>query len=80
MKEPCHPFATASEWRNTARQRDCSIDALESARRRSLAAAHNSEHGITDADTLADQELYILGKMELQEYQDYLLFKHSPAR
>jgi len=33
--------------------------------------------GINDADTLADQEIYIQGKMTHEEYQKYLLFKHS---
>ena len=28
-----------------------------------------------DAEALADQELYIQGRMDLEEYRDYLLFR-----
>ncbi len=58
-------------------QRSTVIDAAESAHRADIAHAHNQQQGISDADTLADQQLYILGKMDIEEYQEYLLFKHS---
>ncbi len=61
-------------------QRDVEISAEELLTRRKVAHAHNQEHTIRDADTLADQELYILGKMDLQEYEAYLLFKHTPRK
>lgn len=53
------------------------IDEAESGKRSAVAETFNRQRGNSDADTLADQQLYIQGKMELEEYQDYLLFKHS---
>jgi hypothetical protein len=70
-----HTFSTASAWYQTAMQRESLCDEAESNRRQALADAHNQH--IHDADTLADQQLYIQGKMDKDEYQDYLLFKHS---
>jgi len=70
-------YATAADWYDAAMQRASLIDAAESAQRYAIAAAHNQQHRITDADTLADQQLYIQGKMPLEEYQRYLQFKHS---
>lgn len=58
-------------------QRPSTIDAAESEQRRTQADTHNQANGISDPDTLADQKLYILGKMSIEEYQEYLLFKHS---
>lgn len=58
-------------------QRPTTIDAAECQRRRKVADRHNRREGIADADTLADQQLYILGKMDIEEYQEYLLLKHS---
>lgn len=72
-----YSFASPDEWRFEAMQRISDIDAAESEKRRSLADAHNREHGIADTDMLADQELFILGKMDIEEYQEYLLFKYS---
>jgi hypothetical protein len=69
------PFATPEDWRTAAMQRSSVIDTVEIGRRRAIAAAHHRRHGMPDADTLADQELFILGKMELDEYRDYLIFK-----
>lgn len=69
------PFATPEAWRTAAMQRSSAIGAEEVGRRRAVAAAHHRRHGMPDADTLADQELYVLGKMELEEYRDYLIFK-----
>jgi len=70
-------YTSAAQWHDAAMQRESLIDAAESGQRRAISDAHNQQHGISDADTLADQQLYILGKMDLEEYQDYLLFKHS---
>jgi len=70
-------YTSAAEWHHAAMQRDSLIDAAESIQRRAISDAHNRQHSISDADTLADQQLYIQGKMEMEEYQDYLLFKHS---
>ncbi len=55
------------------------VDARIQQRRRRLAQRHNAAHGIDDADALADQELYIRGKMTREEYEAYLVFKHAPA-
>jgi len=70
-------FSSPDAWRDEAMARTVEVNTGESLRRKMLADAHNEREGITDPDTLADQQLYILGKMELGEYQDYLLFKHS---
>lgn len=59
-------------------QRTSAITDTESQQRAALADAHNRREGISDTDTLADQQLYIQGKMDLDEYQAYLLLKHSP--
>jgi len=69
--------STAAEWYAEAMQRDGAMNADEISQRREIAAAHNRQHHIHDAATLADQELYIQGKMALDEYQYYLQFKHS---
>jgi len=70
-------YASPSEWREAAMLRSSAVSDDEINQRRAIADAHNRQHGISDADTLADQQLYIQGKMELDEYQRYLLFKHS---
>jgi len=69
---------TAEEWRIEAMQREISIAEAEILQRRAQAQLHYQNEAEADADTLADHELYILGKMELVEYEQYLLFKHSP--
>jgi len=58
-------------------RRSTVIGAGESNHRAGVADAHNQQLGISDADTLADQQLYIQGKMDMEEYQNYLLFKHA---
>ncbi len=59
-------------------QRENGVSEEESARRRALAEAHYAQEGVQpDEDIWADHELYILGKMEIEEYEQYLLFKHS---
>lgn len=55
------------------------VDSRESEARKKQAEAFNAQHAITDADQLVDQQLYILGKMDLEEYQAYLLLKHGGA-
>jgi hypothetical protein len=75
MSTETMPYATPDAWRDAAMQRPSAIAADEVERRRVVAAAHHRAHGQPDADALADQELYILGKMALDEYRDYLIFK-----
>jgi len=70
-------YINADAWRKAAMQRESAIDDAESCRRRENATAHNLKESISDANTLADQEIYIQGKMSHEEYQHYLLFKHS---
>ncbi|WP_038247124.1 hypothetical protein [Ghiorsea bivora] len=71
-------YKTAETWRDDAMQREHSVSDVEIASRRKQAEAHYEKEGVTpDADTLADHELFILGKMDMQEYEQYLLFKHS---
>jgi len=72
-----HTYATPDVWREAAMARPNGVDDLEAARRRSIARRHYGSEGKPDADTLADHELYILGKMNLDEYQEYLVFKHG---
>ncbi len=67
------PYATPDEWRAAALKRAVGVDAAEQQRRRDMAAAYHHQHGMPDAEALADQELYIQGRMDLAEYQDYLL-------
>ena len=69
------PYATPDAWRAAAMRRATTIAAEEIRRRRAVAEAHHRAQGLPDADALADQELYILGKMALDEYRDYLIFK-----
>jgi len=70
-------YSSAAAWRDAAMQRISKINDGEADQRSAIADAYNRQHSITDADALADQQLYIQGKMDLEEYQDYLLFKHS---
>ncbi len=57
--------------------RSGTVDQQESEMRQKSAALHNQQNNISDPDVVLDQQLYILGKMEIDEYQNYLLFKHS---
>jgi len=73
-------YKTADEWCEAAMRRANGVDENESARRREMVQLHQLQSGAeVDADTLADYELYILGKMDIKEYQDYLFLKHSKA-
>lgn len=59
-------------------QRGNGVSDAEAISRRKQAEAHYQQESVLpDADTLADHELFILGKMDVQEYEQYLLFKHS---
>jgi len=72
-------YTTADEWRQAAMLRESAISEVVQQERRAQAAQHYAAaDAAPDADTLADHELYILGKMEMAEYEQYLLFKHSP--
>jgi hypothetical protein len=71
-------YRTADEWREAAMKRANGVDEGESGRRRKMLQLHQLEGGVeADADARADYELYILGKMEIEEYQKYLFLKHS---
>lgn len=70
-------FESADAWRQAAMARPDGVTAEEASQRRQLAELHNSTNAISDPDTLLDQQLYILGKMDLEEYQAYLVFKHG---
>ncbi len=71
-------YKTAEAWRDDAMQRENGVSDAEAASRRKQAEAHYKQEGVSpDADTCADHELFILGKMDMQEYEQYLLFKHS---
>ncbi len=60
--------------------REAGISEDEILQRRTLAEKHYVAENIQpDADTLADHALYILGKMDMREYEQYLLFKHHPG-
>jgi len=74
---PQVPFTNPDDWRKDAIQRTSLCDAAESDRRKILADSHNRKENMFDPDVLADQQLYIQGKMDVDEYQNYLLFKHS---
>lgn len=77
-KTPNKPtYLNAAVWHAAAMQRSSLCDANKSRQRQTLADAHNQQNNIRDSNTLADQQLYIQGKMDKDEYQDYLLFKHS---
>lgn len=71
-------YSSADEWRAAAMQRPDGVDASEMERRMQIARQHQIAGGVVpDDDTQADQELYIRGKMDIEEYQNYLLFKHT---
>jgi len=64
-------------WQAEARARAPELSPAEIAKRQQLADTHNAANDITDEATLRDQQLYIQGFMELDEYQQYLLLKNS---
>ena len=59
-------------------QRENMISQYETDKRRAQAQQfYAQDTSPPDSDILADHELFILGKMDLEEYEQYLLFKHS---
>jgi len=76
-KKQITPFHNAHDWYTAAMQRTSLCTPCESVQRQALADTHNHQQHICDDDTLADQQLYIQGKMDMDEYQNYLLFKHA---
>lgn len=72
-------YSSPKQWRDEAMLRENSVTTDEQSSRLSQAQNHNQLNNITDPDTLMDQQLYVLGKMDLDEYQNYLLFKHGQA-
>jgi len=71
-------YQSADAWRKAAMQRENGVSEAESKQRRKQAEAHYAKENVQPtADILADHELYILGKMEIEEYEQYLLLKHS---
>jgi len=71
-------YKTAQAWREAAMQRHQGVDDKEVEVRRLKAFKHIEKSGVSvTRDVWDDYMLYILGKMELDEYQSYLLFKHS---
>jgi len=64
-------------WQAEARAREPELSPAEVAERQRLADTHNAANDITDEGTLMDQQLYIQGFMDLDEYQQYLLLKYS---
>lgn len=71
-------YANAEAWRADAMQRENGILDDEIQQRRAIAQQfYLQQHEQPDADTLADHELFILGKMTQDEYEHYLLCKHQ---
>jgi len=71
-------YDNAHQWREVAMARACGVSEEESERRRERVVSHHRSEGTEpDADQLADYELYIRGKMDIDEYQQYLLFKYG---
>jgi len=79
MNKKQQHYTSADAWREAAISRIVECSKQESDLRQQQADHHNEQSGTSDADTLQDQQLYILGKMDIEEYQDYLLFKHTKA-
>ena len=72
-------YESATEWRDAAMSRPNGVGNAEAEQRRSQADVHNHLHHVIDPDVLVDQQLYTLGKMGMEEYQAYLLFKHGKS-
>ncbi|MDX8403757.1 MAG: hypothetical protein R8K54_05050 [Mariprofundaceae bacterium] len=71
-------YQSADQWRDTAMSCATGVTEEESERRRKMVGQYDLKEGMkSDTDALADYELYILGKMDMEEYQQYLLFKHG---
>jgi len=73
-------YKTAQAWKAAAMQRPQGVSDIEAERRKRLAYEHVLRNGEkTSGDIWEDYILYITGRMEKEEYQSYLLFKHSRA-
>jgi len=71
-------YKTAQAWKEAAMQRAQGIADIEVARREQQARKHILQEGKEpNEDVWEDYMLYIMGKMDMEEYQAYLLFKHS---
>jgi hypothetical protein len=71
-------YKTAKVWKEAAIQRPQGVDDAEMHRRERQARKHVLQEGKQPVgDVWEDYMLYIMGKMDLEEYQAYLLFKHS---
>jgi len=73
-------YESAEQWHAAAMKRSSSLSNEESGRRRQMVQDfHRNEGSDPSAEQLRDYELYIQGKMDMEEYQQYLLFKHRPV-
>jgi len=71
-------YKTAQAWKEAAMQRPQGVDDAEAGRREAQARKHVLQEGKQPVgDVWEDYMLYIMGKMDLEEYQAYLLFKYS---
>jgi len=71
-------YTDANAWRDDAMQRENGVSEGEISQRREQAERHYKTEGVVpNADIVADHELFILGKMDKKEYEQYLLLKHS---
>ena len=72
-------YATAAEWHAAAMLRPSLISDAEIEQRRTIAELHHANQLASGEPVMetpaSDQELYILGKMDIEEYQAYLVFK-----
>jgi len=73
------PHESAQAWFAAAMMRISTLDETQIRQRQAIADAHNACNGIKSPETLIDQQLYIQGRMELDEYERYLLFKYGKA-
>ncbi|MDQ6988742.1 MAG: hypothetical protein Q9M19_02590 [Mariprofundaceae bacterium] len=71
-------YNTAKAWWDDAMLRESELSAAEVGQRRAKVDLF-FEQAVDkpSADTLLDYELFILGKMDMAEYEQYLLFKHG---
>jgi len=71
-------YKTAKAWKEAAMQRPQGVDGAEMHQREQRARKHVLQEGKQPVgDVWEDYMLYIMGKMDLEEYQAYLLFKYS---
>ena len=71
-------YKTAKAWKEAAMQRPQGVDDAEMHQREQQARKHVLQEGKQPVgDVWEDYMIYIMGKMDLEEYQTYLLFKYS---